>query len=44
MVEAGTRMPADGVVIESDNLQCDESFITGEATHIKKSPLELCVV
>lgn len=32
-------MPADGVVIQSTDLKVDESSLTGESDHVKKSPM-----
>lgn len=31
-------MPADCILIDGDDLQADESSITGESEHIKKFP------
>ncbi len=33
-------MPADCLVIESDELKTDESNITGESEHVKKAALD----
>ena len=35
-VEAGERLPADGLVVESLGLLVDESIVTGESLHIEK--------
>lgn len=33
-------MPADCLLIEGDELTCDESNITGESEHLKKFALD----
>lgn len=33
---AGDLLPADGVVIQSNDLKVDESSLTGESDHVKK--------
>lgn len=38
-LKQGDQIPADCLLIESDELQTDESSITGESEHIKKFPL-----
>jgi hypothetical protein len=35
---AGDLIPADGIVLQSNDLKLDESPVTGETDHIKKSP------
>ena len=30
-------MPADGIIIQSNDLKVDESSLTGESDHVKKS-------
>ncbi|KAA6357311.1 MAG: putative calcium-translocating P-type ATPase, PMCA-type, partial [Streblomastix strix] len=37
-VQTGDILPADGICIESYNVSCDESSMTGESDLIKKSP------
>ncbi|KAA6400096.1 MAG: putative Calcium-transporting ATPase 4, plasma membrane-type [Streblomastix strix] len=37
-IQTGEILPADGLCIESNNIQCDESSMTGESDLIKKSP------
>jgi Ca2+ transporting ATPase len=32
----GDLLPADGVVIQSNDLKVDESSLTGESDHVKK--------
>ncbi|KAJ2077108.1 plasma membrane calcium [Coemansia sp. RSA 988] len=39
-IEPGDIMCADGVVLSSSNLKCDESSVTGESDAIKKSRME----
>ncbi|KAL5963959.1 Plasma membrane calcium-transporting ATPase 2 [Taenia solium] len=39
LVKYGDLLPADGVVIQSTDLKVDESSLTGESDHVKKSPL-----
>lgn len=34
----GDLLPADGILIQSNDLKIDESSLTGESDHIKKSP------
>ena len=34
---AGDLLPADGIVIKSNDLTVDESSLTGEADHVRKS-------
>lgn len=33
---AGDLLPADGIVIQSNDLKIDESSLTGESDHVKK--------
>ena len=33
----GDLLPADGIVIQSNDLKVDESSLTGESDHIKKN-------
>ena len=37
-LKQGDHIPADCLLIESDEFQTDESNITGESEHLKKSP------
>ena len=41
VAELGRVVPADGIVLESDNLQLDESILTGEGKHLLKNFLEM---
>lgn len=36
-VAAGDLLPADGVLIQGNDLKIDESSLTGESDHVKKS-------
>lgn len=38
-VSMGKSIPADGIVVEGDALQVDESSLTGEAYPVRKAPL-----
>ncbi|KAJ2893890.1 plasma membrane calcium, partial [Coemansia aciculifera] len=40
LIEPGDVMCADGLVLSSSNLKCDESSVTGESDAIKKGRLE----
>ena len=33
---AGDLLPADGIIIQSNDLKVDESSLTGESDHVKK--------
>lgn len=33
---AGDLLPADGIIIQSNDLKIDESTLTGESDHVKK--------
>ena len=33
---AGDLLPADGIIIQSNDLKVDESSMTGESDHVKK--------
>jgi P-type E1-E2 ATPase len=33
---SGDLLPADGIVIQSNDLKVDESSLTGESDHVKK--------
>jgi len=35
-VKYGDLLPADGVLIQSNDLKVDESSLTGESDHVKK--------
>ncbi|KAI9326666.1 E1-E2 ATPase-domain-containing protein [Zopfochytrium polystomum] len=37
-ISAGDILPSDGIVIQSFNLSCDESALTGESMAVSKSP------
>lgn len=37
LLEAGDRVPADGRIIEQNELMCDESMLTGESEAVKKT-------
>ena len=37
IIEAGDRIPADGKILEQNDLRCDESLLTGESKPVKKS-------
>ncbi|XP_052285591.1 plasma membrane calcium-transporting ATPase 2-like isoform X3 [Dreissena polymorpha] len=37
LVKYGDLLPADGVIIQSNDLKVDESSLTGESDHVKKS-------
>ncbi|VDL19868.1 unnamed protein product [Hymenolepis diminuta] len=39
LVKYGDLLPADGVVLQSTDLKIDESSLTGESDHVKKSPI-----
>lgn len=36
-LEPGDSIPADGVLISGNGIRCDESSVTGESDHIKKT-------
>ena len=33
---SGDLLPADGIIIQSNDLKIDESSLTGESDHVKK--------
>jgi magnesium-transporting ATPase (P-type) len=35
-LHAGDLLPADGIIIQSNDLKIDESSLTGESDHVKK--------
>ena len=37
LLEARDKVPADGVLLEGVQLQCDEAFLTGESAHVAKA-------
>ena len=37
MYTTGDLLPADGIIIQSNDLKVDESSLTGESDHVKKS-------
>ena len=37
LLEAGVRVPADLALLESEDLSCDESLLTGESAPVKKA-------
>ena len=41
MLEAGDLIPGDGRLVESNQLQCDESSLTGESLPTEKNPEKL---
>ena len=43
-ISQGMIIPADGILIESDDIRIDESSITGESHLIKKNTLENCLL
>lgn len=42
-INEGMEIPADGLVIQSNEITTDESAMTGEAHHIKKNTLASCL-
>ena len=36
-VHAGDLLPADGILVQSNDLKIDESSLTGESDHVTKS-------
>lgn len=38
MINTGDVIPADGICLESNNISCDESAMTGESQLIRKTP------
>lgn len=36
---SGDLLPADGIIIQSNDLKVDESSLTGESDHVKKGEL-----
>lgn len=38
LLHEGDRVPADGTVLDCENLQIDESFLTGESVSVRKVP------
>ena len=36
-IPVGDLLPADGIIIQSNDLKVDESSLTGESDHVKKS-------
>lgn len=42
VVSAGEPWPADGMVLHGEELQADESALTGEAYPVRKRPLGAC--
>ena len=38
VVSEGDRIPADGVVLETDHMSIDESMLTGESVSVRKRP------
>lgn len=40
LLEAGDRVPADSLLIESSGIQADESLLTGESVPVDKRPVE----
>jgi magnesium-transporting ATPase (P-type) len=39
-VQTGELLPCDGVVLESNGIECDESAMTGESLLVKKDPVK----
>ncbi|HAE84989.1 MAG TPA: ATPase [Anaerolineaceae bacterium] len=40
VLNAGEKVPADGVILEAVKLSVDESILTGESEPVRKSPIE----
>ena len=38
LVEAGSEVPADCILLEGSDVQCDESMLTGESNYLQKTP------
>jgi len=36
VADAGDLLPADGIIIQSNDLKVDESALTGESDHVRK--------
>ncbi len=42
VIEAGKKIPADGILVEGKGVECDESGMTGESIDCKKEVLAEC--
>ena len=42
-IDVGNIIPADGILIESNNLRVDESSLTGESNLMRKETIEDCI-
>ena len=40
LIQSGDKIPADGTLIESSTLECDESMLTGESIPVKKNSID----
>ncbi|PYH80616.1 calcium ion P-type ATPase [Aspergillus uvarum CBS 121591] len=38
LLEPGDIIPADGILIDGHGIKCDESSVTGESEHLRKTP------
>ncbi len=39
LLPLGDLLPADGIIIQSNDLKVDESSLTGESDHVKKGEI-----
>ena len=42
-LEEGMEVPADGIIIEANELTTDEAAMTGESDHLPKESMEKCL-
>lgn len=42
-INEGMEIPADGLLFESNEITTDESAMTGEAHHITKNTVAVCI-
>ena len=42
-LKGGIEIPGDGIVVEANSIQMDESSMTGETMPMKKNVLEFCL-
>lgn len=42
-INQGMEIPADGLLLEANEITTDESAMTGQAQHIKKNAVPMCI-
>jgi len=43
LIQGGIEIPGDGIIVEANSIQIDESSLTGETEPMKKDQIDQCL-